>query len=85
MKKENRTVRTAVVGCGAISDIYFTNMIEKYDNLEVVACCAKHMESAQRQGTKYGIKACTYEEILADPSIEMVFDTYTGTNPLRTD
>lgn len=72
MEKTYKPVRTAVVGCGAISDIYFTNMIERYDNLEVVACCAKHIESAQRQGSKYGIKACTYEEILADPTIEMV-------------
>ena len=68
----NRPVKTAVVGCGSISDIYLQNMIGKYKTLEVTACCAKHMESAERKGQKYGISPRTYEEILADPQIEMV-------------
>ena len=41
-------VKTAVVGCGGISDIYFQNMIGKYKNLDVISCCAKHLESAER-------------------------------------
>ena len=65
-------VKTAVVGCGKISDIYFQNMIEKYETLEVVACCARGMESAVRQGTRYGVKPCTFEEILADRDVEML-------------
>ncbi len=65
-------VRTAVVGCGKISDIYFQNMIEKYETLEVVSCCARGMESALRQGAKYGVKPCTFAEILADQSVEML-------------
>ena len=67
-----RTIRTGVVGCGAISDIYLTNMIQRFDNLEVVACCAKHLERAQAKAQKYGIRACTYAEMLEDDSIEMV-------------
>lgn len=69
---DNRRVKTAVVGCGAISDIYITNMINKYTTLEVVCCCANHLESAKRKAEKYGIEATTYEEILKDKSIEMV-------------
>lgn len=69
---DTNPIRMAVVGCGAISDIYFENMIRKYTNLEIVACCANHIESAERKAKKYGIGACTYEEILGDPSIEMV-------------
>lgn len=69
---DNKKVKTAVVGCGAISDIYISNMMKKYANLDVTACCAKHMESAVRKANQYGIRACTYEEILADSSIEMV-------------
>ena len=65
-------LRTAVVGCGMISDIYLTNMIHRFTNLEVVTCCAKHMESARRKAEKFAIRACTYEEILADASIELV-------------
>lgn len=67
-----KRMRTAVVGCGAISDIYLTNMTERFDNLEVVACCANHIEHAQKKAEQYGIEARTYEEILSDPSIELV-------------
>lgn len=31
----DKKMKVAVVGCGAISDIYLTNMIELFDNLEV--------------------------------------------------
>lgn len=66
-KNESRRCRR-----GAISDIYLTNMIHNFENLEVAACCAGHLEHAKKKAEQYGIKGCTYEEILADPSIEMV-------------
>ena len=69
---ETKKMRVGVVGCGAISDIYLTNMIHNFENLEVEACCAGHLEHAKKKAEQYGIKGCTYEEILADPSIEMV-------------
>lgn len=65
-------MKVGVVGCGSISDIYLQNMIHEFDNLEVVACCAAHLENAQKKAEKYGIRGCSYEEILADPSIEMI-------------
>lgn len=67
---ETKKMRVGVVGCGAISDIYLTNMIHNFENLEVAACCAGHLEHAKKKAEQYGIKGCTYEEILADPSIE---------------
>lgn len=67
-----KTMKTAVVGCGAISDIYLTNMINRFDILEVAACCARNPEHAARKAQQYGIKASTYEEILADESIELI-------------
>lgn len=67
-----KPVKTAVVGCGKISDIYFENMINRFDSLDVAACCALHLENAQRKAQQYGIEARTYEEILADPSFEMI-------------
>lgn len=42
-----KPVKTAVIGCGAISDIYLTNMTGKYSTVEVVACCANHRERAE--------------------------------------
>ncbi len=65
-------VKVGVIGCGSISDIYLTNMIHTFSTTEVVACSAKHIESAQKKAAQYGIRACTTEELLADPEIELV-------------
>ena len=65
-------MKTGVIGAGAISDIYLSNMIEKFDNLDVVGVAAKHFENAQKKAQKYEIKAYTVEEMLADPAIEMI-------------
>ena len=35
---KKKKMRVGVVGCGAISDIYLTNMINRFENLEVVSC-----------------------------------------------
>ncbi len=72
MNKERKIMNVAIVGCGAISDIYLENMMHRFDNLNVVACCANHLEHTKAKADKYGIRGCSYEEILADPSIDMV-------------
>ena len=69
---KKKKMRVGVVGCGAISDIYLTNMINRFENLEVVSCCAGHIENAKKKAEQYGIRGCTYEEILEDDSIEMI-------------
>ncbi|MCD8151838.1 MAG: Gfo/Idh/MocA family oxidoreductase [Clostridiales bacterium] len=65
-------MKIGVVGTGAISDVFLTNMIHSYKNTEVVACCARHPEHAAAKAKKYGIRAATTEELLADPDIEVV-------------
>lgn len=65
-------MKLAVVGCGAISDIYLENMIHRFPELEVVACCASRLENAQRKAMQYGIRADTLEGILADEEIELI-------------
>lgn len=69
---KTKKLRVGVVGCGMISDIYLTNMINQFKNLEVVACCAAHVQNAQRKAAQYHITPCTYEEILANATIDMV-------------
>ena len=67
-----RPVKTAVIGCGAISDIYLQNMIGKYATLSVEACCASRRENAEKKAAQYGIRAASTEEILRDGEIELV-------------
>lgn len=50
-------MRVGVVGCGAISDIYLTNMIHNFENLEVAACCAGHLEHAKRKQSSMASRA----------------------------
>ena len=40
---ETKKMRVGVVGCGAISDIYLTNMIHNFENLEVAALSLIHI------------------------------------------
>lgn len=65
-------VRVAIIGCGAISGIYFDNMTKRFSILEVVGCCDVNQTLAEQTAQKYGISALTMEQILADRSIELV-------------
>lgn len=71
-------VKTAIVGCGMISDIYLQNAQRRFSILEVVGCCDVQPELAARRAQQYGIRAMTMEEILGDASIELVLNL---TNP----
>jgi hypothetical protein len=41
-----RPVKTAIVGCGVISDAYLNTMIKKFKILDVVGCCDQILEKA---------------------------------------
>ncbi len=43
-------MRVAIVGAGKISDIYYSNIKNRYDNLELVKCCSKHGELRRKTG-----------------------------------
>lgn len=67
-----KSVKTAVIGCGAISDIYLQNMTGKFSSLEIVACCATHKENAEKKAAQYGIRAASTDEILEDRDVELI-------------
>lgn len=67
-----KRVKTAIVGCGAVSDIFFQNFTQKFRIIELVKCCSRGMKSAEEKARQYGIKAGTFEEILKDPEIELI-------------
>lgn len=73
-----RKIQTAVVGCGAISDIYLQNLKERFSVIELVGCCDLDIARRDAAAAKYGIRALTMEEILADEAIELVVNL---TNP----
>ena len=65
-------VKIGVVGCGSISGIYFQTA-QRMDILEVAACADLDGARAKARAAEYGIpKACTVDELLADPDIQIV-------------
>lgn len=70
-------VKTAIVGCGVISEAYLDTMTSKFKILDVVGCCDLDEAKAKAKAQEYGIQALTMEEILADPSIELVVNLTT--------
>ena len=70
--------KIGIIGCGNISSIYL-EMSRTFDILEVAACADLIMERAEAQAEKYHVpRACTVEELLADPQIKIVLNL---TNP----
>ncbi|MFN8441331.1 MAG: Gfo/Idh/MocA family oxidoreductase [Caldilineaceae bacterium] len=68
-------VKVGVIGCGMISGIYLKNCTQTYEILEVAACADLVPELARKRAEEYSVsRACTVEELLADPEIEIVLD-----------
>ncbi|HEX4204347.1 MAG TPA: Gfo/Idh/MocA family oxidoreductase [Ktedonobacteraceae bacterium] len=63
-----------VIGTGQISSIYLESP-SKFDILHFVACADIDMDRARAQAAKYKLpRACTVEELLADPDIDIVLN-----------
>ena len=66
--------KMGIIGCGTISWAYFTAS-ERFEIVDIVACADLVPERAQARAEEYGIpKACSVEELLADPEIEIVIN-----------
>lgn len=69
-----RKTNIGVIGTGQISSIYL-EAASKFDILNFVACSDIDMDRARAQAEKYHLpKACTTEELLADPDIDIVLN-----------
>jgi predicted dehydrogenase len=67
--------RVGIVGCGNISGIYLANLSTLFGNVEVAALADLLPERAETRAAEHGIaRACTVEELLADPGIDVVLN-----------
>jgi predicted dehydrogenase len=70
----DRLVKAGVIGCGKISAIYLHNA-KRFENFDVVAVADLRLGAAQSRAREYQIpRACSIEELLADPEIEIVLN-----------
>jgi len=67
-----KRVRTAIIGCGAISDVYMENLATRFSICELVGCFDTHPDRAAEKAQKHGIRVMGLQEILDDASIELV-------------
>ncbi|WP_248930049.1 Gfo/Idh/MocA family protein [Paenibacillus hamazuiensis] len=67
-------MKVGIVGCGVISGIYLKNC-QSFDLLEVAAIADIDLARAKARAEEYGVpNACTVDELLADPDLEMVIN-----------
>ncbi len=69
-------VKVGIIGCGMISEIYLKNC-QKFDILQAVACADLDPERAKARANQFNIHACSPEQLLAEPDIEIVVNLTT--------
>ncbi len=69
-----KKVMAAIVGCGAISGVYLKSIQENFTSIEVVACSDLSEERMRKTAERYQVRAMSWQEILKEPSIEMVLN-----------
>lgn len=72
MKMKRKKLTVGVIGSGSISDIYLDNMTKRFDVLEVKAVASLHIENARKKAEKYGLSACTVDELLNDKDVDII-------------
>jgi predicted dehydrogenase len=73
MPDTNKPVNVGLIGCGAISSAYL-DMAKKLPIIQITTCSDIEPAKAQSTAEKYGIRACTAEELINDPKIEIVLN-----------
>jgi predicted dehydrogenase len=70
----DQPVKCGIIGCGSISHLYF-NAGKLFNAIEITACADLDMERARAKAEEHGVpKACTVDELLADPEIDIVLN-----------
>jgi predicted dehydrogenase len=69
-----KTIKVALVGVGVAGQVSHIPAWKKLENVELVALCDRDLEKAQRVAQRFGVARATteYDEILADPEIDVV-------------
>jgi predicted dehydrogenase len=62
-----------IIGCGNISDIYL-KAGSKFPILHITACADIDQQRAQAKANQYNIHALSVDELLSDPSIDLIIN-----------
>jgi len=76
----HKPVKTGIIGCGNISPAYL-DMCPKFEILDLACCADLDMDRAKAAAEKHNLTACTVEDMLADPDVELVVNLTTPQGP----
>ncbi|MCH1981720.1 Gfo/Idh/MocA family oxidoreductase [Ruminococcus sp. OA3] len=66
-----------IIGCGNVSDIYIRNLTTLFPQTDIIACASRHRKSAREAARRYGILACSVDELLQNPEIQLILNLTT--------
>ena len=67
-------MKTGIIGCGNIADIYFSNSIKYFNNFEIVACADIKPEASKHYANIYNVENLTIDQILNNDEIELIIN-----------
>ena len=71
----DKKIKTAVVGCGMISNIYIKNLKNLFSIIDLVAVGDRNPAAAEEKARTYGVpRVMTIDEIAASDEIELVIN-----------
>lgn len=72
----NKIQRVAIVGIGKISDIYLTNIVERFHNLKLLGVYDVVADRAEQAASKFSIEKTydSFEAVLQDEDIDIVLN-----------
>ena len=56
-------MKTGIIGCGNIADIYFSNSKKYFNNFEIVACADIKPEASKHYANIYNVENLTIDQI----------------------
>ena len=67
-------MKVGVVGTGMICRIYIENIAKRFSVVELAAVADRNIDKAKEVADQYGVRACTVDELMADPEIEIILN-----------
>lgn len=66
-----KQIKVGIIGCGNIAPQYIRGNAP-FSSVRIAACADLDVERAQSFGREYGLRACSMDELLADPEIDII-------------
>ena len=67
-----KKIKTAIIGCGKVSDLHAA-ALKRTPEAHFVAVCSRHHEKAHRYAEKYGVQGfCDIQEMISSAGVEAV-------------